>query len=273
MRKSLFVFVTALSLIAFSASAQNRKLKQVMHFEIPGDGGSNGASIAYDPAKKLYYAPMAGNAAFTLAIFNAAGKRISEEDQATIFDVRGMWYNPAMKAICGNAYADGGWVRYQTNTKGIPTETTALLEGQYQPTEQSVGVYDAKSGMVYFLSGAFLVAYDKKGEEKTRTMLTTPALKNLDMEAENYQTLKDGEELPSGYNTTAPIFTGLPGAEIGLLNVEEKQVELYNRKTGKLTQKWKLPEEATCYDSFNFAYANGMVWLFDKDTRSWTAYK
>jgi hypothetical protein len=69
------------------------------------------------------------------------------------------------------------------------------------------------------------------------------------------------------------FYTGIPNAEFGLLNVMQRQVELYNEKTGLLTQKLKLPDDLPTWPAFNFGYANGTYWAFDQDTRTWTGYK
>ena len=81
------------------------------------------------------------------------------------------------------------------------------------------------------------------------------------------------EMQPSGYNTTNMVITGLPGSELGFLNADEKQIELYNIKTGLLIKKLQLPKMAVTEKIFNFAYANGIFWLFDMDSRTWTGYK
>jgi hypothetical protein len=40
-----------------------------------------------------------------------------------------------------------------------------------------------------------------------------------------------------------------------------------------MTQILKLPDTATTEGMFNFAFANGIYWLFDMETRIWTGYK
>ncbi len=75
------------------------------------------------------------------------------------------------------------------------------------------------------------------------------------------------------YNNSHLIYTGIAGAEFGVLNYLEKQVELYNAKTGKLSKILKLPEDMQVYGSLNFAYTNGIYWFFDKDERTWLGYK
>jgi hypothetical protein len=82
-----------------------------------------------------------------------------------------------------------------------------------------------------------------------------------------------GETLGEDYSSNVLIYTGVPKAEFGLLNLVERQVEMYNRKTGLLTQKLKLPAELPTWPAFNFSYANGIYWAFDQETRIWTGYK
>ena len=74
------------------------------------------------------------------------------------------------------------------------------------------------------------------------------------------------------YNATSIAFTGIPKSEIGLLNVVENQVELFNLE-GLLTKVLKLPQDALAYEMFNFSYCNGIYWLFDKENRKWVGYK
>jgi hypothetical protein len=82
-----------------------------------------------------------------------------------------------------------------------------------------------------------------------------------------------GETLSEDYSSNVLIYTGIPKAEFGLLNVVEKQVELYNRKTGLMTQKLKLPADLPTWPMFNFSYTNGIYFTFDQETRIWTGYK
>jgi hypothetical protein len=40
-----------------------------------------------------------------------------------------------------------------------------------------------------------------------------------------------------------------------------------------MTSRLELPETASVNKSFNFAFANGMYWLFNMEERIWTGYK
>jgi hypothetical protein len=60
---------------------------------------------------------------------------------------------------------------------------------------------------------------------------------------------------------------------LGFLCVDFKEIGLYSIKTGLLTKTLSLPTEAPAELTFNFAYANGIYWLFDMEARTWYGYK
>jgi hypothetical protein len=266
--KRITLFLLSICMLHF-ANAQTAKpvakktLKKVMEFVMPGEDGSNGGSVAYHPTFKKYYIPMVGNASYPLATFDAKGKLLDEQVAGN--DLRGLWYNPKTKKVEGNCYNDGGWVAYKLNAKGEINNTTETLhEGMKQPIDQSVGVYNSKADKVYFLTTTGVSIYNMDAqEEKTMDLKTAKDADPLIFDNDNEY-----------YNTTSLIYTGLPKAEIGLLNVLDKKIELFNGVTGIKTTEWILPDTvAELKQSFNFAYCNGMVWLFDKENRKWVVYK
>ncbi len=256
-------FLAALLFIAaINGAAQNRSLKKVLELVMPGDAGNNGASVVYHPLQKKYYCAFAGNATYPLAAFDGKGKLLTPEDITTGFDVRGMWYNSKTKTIQANGYDDFGWTNLIIDKQGIPTGNEVFLAGLNQPDVQSVGIFNDKLQKVYFLKDISIVQYDLKGTELTTKQLFPKIVGDEQM----------GEGLPGDYNTTA-IYTGILKGEIGLLNNTNKTIELFNLATGKPSFTWQLPDDIPDNSLFNFAYANGMVWLFDKALRTWNGYK
>jgi hypothetical protein len=250
----------------------NKELKvisteKVMDMEIPA-GGANGASIAYHPKEKLYYAAQAGNMEFPLVIFNANGKVVSGEEQKTLIDVRGLWYNPKTKQLEGNAYKDFGWFSYDLNNNGIPVKLNRKKEGSYQPDDNSAGVLNTDDNEVLFLDGLNIVCYSTEGTDKRKSIQLHFGAMN-----ENDATTLSVTDFEQTYNTRSIIYTGTKGAEIGLLNVAKKQVELYDIKSGYMSQVIKLPIEFEVETYFNFSYSNGIYWVFDKQKRIWNGYK
>ena len=270
-------------LLPFFLNAQLVKtLKKTIELKMPGIAvpskvtgedslpGKRGGSVVWHPLQKKYYAAFAGNYSFPLAVFDITGKRLSGDDLTTLEDLRGLWYNPTLKKICGNGYNDNGWFSYKLDAKGIPVESEVYAEGKNQPDEQSIGVFNAKSNMVCFLYGENIYMYnaDAMQEEDSTIRLYPGISKKEDIDEDN-----DGSFLSEDYSYNVLIYTGIPKAEFGLLNVVERQVELYNKKTGLLTQKLKLPADLPTWPAFNFSYTNGTYWAFDQETRIWTGYK
>ncbi len=273
MRKIFFTLL--LSLPVLMNAQVIKTLKKTIELTMPGTvddsmPGTRGAAVVWHPVQKKYYAAFAGNQGYPLAVFNLAGKRLSGDDQTALVDTRGLWYNPGFKKICGNGYSDIGWFSHTLDTKGIPTESEIYAGGMNQPGEQSIGVFNERSNMVYFLYGQNIYVYNAESmQEEDSTIRLHPGISIATDIVED----DDGKTLSEDYSYNVLIYTGIPKAEFGLLNVVEKQVELYNRKTGLMTQKLKLPSDLPTWPAFNFSYTNGTYWAFDQDTRIWTGYK
>jgi hypothetical protein len=271
------LFLSLLFLSPFLLPAQTVKsLKKTITLKMPKTAdddmpGTRGASVVWHPVQKKYYAAMAGNVAYPIAVFDAAGKRLSDDDVECQVDVRGLWYNAKTKKLSGNGYGETGWFSYSLDENGIPYEAEVLYEGQNQPGDQSVGSYNTAKNMVYFLSGQQVKVYNNMAEEVTDSTVRFYAgvAKKADINEDDDKTYLNEDD----YNQTTLIYTGIPKAEFGILNIMENQVELYDRKSGLLTRVLKFPEDATTEASFNFAYTNGTYWLFNMETRIWTGYK
>lgn len=239
--------------------------RKVMEVKIP-EGGANGASVVYHPKEKLYYAAQAGNASFPLVIFDESGNVLSPVEQSTLIDIRGLWYNPRTKDIGGNGYAQNGWFSYELDKKGMVESINIFKKGRYQPDDHSPGVLNTEENEVLFLNGLNIDCYTTDGEEKRKTI-------QLYIGKKTPADAGTGSSFESNYNTRSLIYTGKEGAEIGLLNIAEKQVELYNIKTGYMTRIVKLPLSFKPESFFNFSYSNNTYWVFNKNTRYWIGYR
>ncbi len=274
MKKNILFLTAVICFTTLSKAQTTQKLKKVIELKMPKTvddemPGTRGAGVAWHPIQKKYYVSFAGNKDYPLAIFNATGKRLSADAQTTLIDTRGLWYNTATKKICGNGYADNGWFSYKLNTLGLPNSMDVDFAGQNQPNEQSVGAYNLLKKQVLFLEGSQIWAYNDKAiadENKTAIHWGLTAKEGIAAD-------EDVTEAPQGYNTSTLIYSGIPNAEAGILNIVNKEVELYSLKTGFLTQKLKLPDDAVVEATFNFALANGIYWFFNMEQRVWIGYK
>lgn len=277
--KKCIAFIVALALFSStSLLAQNRTLKQVIELKMPKTvdddmPGTRGAGVCWNPLTKKYYAAFCGNMAYPMAVFDVAGKRISEDDLTTMQDIRGIWYNTTANRIMANTYRDLGWISYDLDPKGIPKDFKTKYEGMNQPTEQCVGSYDNKLKQVFFLYGSKVLRYSSGTATANPVAVDSVQIhwgrKKVDGPGED----EDAEVSNEDYNYTNVIATNIPGSEIAVLNTNLYQVELYNIKDGFLRQTLKLPETAKAEPSFNFAYSNGIWWLFDMERRTWVGCK
>jgi len=272
--KKLFLLLPAFTItILVQTQSAAQSLKKVLELKMPKKAdddmpGTRGASVTWHPIQKKYYAVFAGNIDYPLAVFDDKAKRISDDDLTAMIDSRGLWYDPVAKLITGNAYKDYGWFTYKLDSKGLPTDIEILTLEMAQPDDQSVGAYNPAGERVLFVSHSQVYMYDTDGELQDSLMIHWNR-KKADGPADD----EDAGESPEDYNSTTVVYTGIKGAELGFLNITNKQIELYDIKTGYLTKKLSLPETATPEATFNFSYANGMYWLFNMDLRKWVGYK
>lgn len=270
--KKLFLLLVIIVTV-FSAAAQPvspKLLKKSLTITMPRTledsmPGTRGASVVWHPLQKKYYAAMAGNSRYPLGVYDATGKKLSTDELNCEADVRGMWYNSLKKQIQGNSFSDYGWFAHTLDAKGIPVSTDIFLEGMNQPGDQSVGAFSLARQQVLFLDEGEIFFYSMNGDESDFSQQIHWGHTKADGVLDEMMT-------PEDYNTTV-VYTGLKGSELGFLNITEMQIELYNIADGFLTKKLKLPEDAPMNAMFNFAYTNGMYWLYNIETRIWTGYK
>ncbi|MFN8285846.1 MAG: hypothetical protein U0V74_03780 [Chitinophagales bacterium] len=220
--------------------------------------GTNGAGLAYDPVKKLYYSAFAGNVSYPMVVFDAKGNVVSA-DASTIIDVRGLWYNAKTSSIEANGYAEFGIVKYAFDKKGIPVSTTPIFSGKNQPDDNSVGVFDPVHNEILFLemdeNYATIYRYSRStGKEVGKIEL-------------------DELDYLGSYNNTAIAYTGIKGAEIAIVDYEVAIIYLFDVSSGKMVKQVTLPLDAVVEERFNFTFTNGMFWFFDTAYREWVGYK
>lgn len=270
------IFLTAILFITIAATAQvkTRALKKVAELQMPDTAGNTyhgtrGGSVAWHPLQKKYYASMAGNYNYPLAVFDATGKRLSDDFQSSLIDVRGLWYNPITKTIHGNGFDTVGWFSYKIDAKGMVTDLNSVLEGRNQPDKQCVGAYNPLARTVLFLYNGEVIPYELNNATPTGRNTTI----YWGVSAKTDQSDDESGANAGNYNSTTIVYTAIPKAQYGFLNTVSAQIELYDAGTGLLTQVLTLPADAPTPDSFNFAYTNGTYWIFDMNNRVWLGYK
>lgn len=262
---SLTASALALGLYSFSVNGSvesNGTFKTSIMLQMPGESGTNGAGVAYNPGKKLYYAVFAGNMDYPITVFDAKGKIKECLITNAGFDARSFWYNKTTNNVMGLCFSEGGVVKFQLDKKGLlATSPETIKEGMFQPSEQSAGSYNEKGNEMYFLnSSTGMIEVWNAAQWGT---LKRSFKINCTMNGNN-STVSDD------YNTSV-IYTGIKKKEVALLNVPARAIEFYNETTGDFTERKSLPKTLD-FDlrySFNFSYANNMFWIFNINNRTW----
>ena len=164
MRRIIFFTIMFFAASNTLQAQLKQTLKKVIELKMPKTAedsmpGTRGASVVWHPVQKKYYAVMAGNAGYPLAVFDATGKRISDDDVTAMNDTRGLWYNPETKEISGNGYGETGWFKYVLDKKGIPESGPIILEGLKQPDGQCVGSFHTLRKEVIFIYNGTVSLY------------------------------------------------------------------------------------------------------------------
>jgi hypothetical protein len=270
--KNLGLFC-CLSIMCLQLNAQTQKLRQVQILEMSGSNkdimsGINGAAVAWHPQQKKYYSAMAGNEEFPFCVFDVKGKRLSADSLNCNIDLRGLWFNAENNSIQANGFGTTGFFQYHLDGKGLPQLLSTHATGMKQPNIQAVGNYDVAKARIIFLDLDQVTYYDQEGnlQEEALTIHWGRTKSDPPLESLVAQT-------PQEYNITTVIYTGINGAELGFLNADKKQIELYNQKDGFLSKVLKLPEDTPVKLNFNFSFANNIYWLFDTEKRQWYGYR
>ncbi len=274
MKRIILLLTTLLFTAAVNLTAQTLKpLKKVQELKMPKTAeddmsGKRGASVVWHPVQKKYYAVFAGNSRFPLAVFDVNGKRLSDADMVAMADTRGIWYNSYSKSIFGNGYGETGWFEYKMDSKGMVTDVEVSREGMIQPNGQCIGVYNSEDKQVMFLYESQVYMYSNNG-----IFLDSMTIHWGRKKADGAGEFEEPYLAHEDYNNYSMVYTGIKGQELGFENLTLKQIELYDIKTGFLTKILPLPELPDTEGNFNFAYANGIYWLFDIGKRTWMGYK
>ncbi|MFZ9717905.1 MAG: hypothetical protein ACO3BD_00990 [Chitinophagaceae bacterium] len=252
-------------------------MREVLRLQMLNGAGTIGAGVAFHGKYRYYYASIAGNLKHPMAIFNIVGERVSPGDLATMFDTRGIWFNPAAKTIQASGFGGYGITSYVIDEYGIPYNTQAVFTGNWMPDDQASPTMNPRDTTLYILDKNIIRAYHpssgKALHEKNITVKPGVFKPKPPRPNQPPVVVPPPDTLLKRYNNTSIAFTPFLNAEIGLLNIEEKAIELYSRAEGIMTQKLLLPQDAPVSKRLNFSFANNIYWLFDARNRVWIGYR
>lgn len=236
-------------LAAFAQAPKNTAVKQST-YTFESSDGTNASAVVWVPQHNLYLTAIAGNAEYPLEGFRSTGNNVFSG--LTDLDLRGMWYDAKSNHLYANAAGEAGWYKVALGDKGKPDGQWELVcEGQNQPDFQSVLTTTGKLVVAYG-DGMFYFYNAKNGKLKKEAELSGYSGSSL--------------------NNTTVCYTGNAKYPLALLDAAEGRVVYYNMK-GASVGMTTLPNDAVTSEMFRFAFANGLAWLYDTDTRTWTSYK
>lgn len=273
--KRITAIVTAILFTAGLMPLQAQKtLVSSVTIQLPEGDGANGGAVVWHPVTKKYYTTIIGNAIYAMGIYNANGKPFKENIEAEN-DYRGFWYNPVSKRIEFNCYDSGGIGYFTLDGRGMVTAKNVAFSGMNQPQDQNVGVYYPPGNhIIYLNTGTFTVEkYSAKTGLPAGTLTTIRVGCKKQSEADKMDVDTEASRWESR-NMNSVQYTGMPKAELAILNYDDRIIELYDQKTGLMSSKYfKIPDSITIHLNFNFCYNNGLWWFFNKDERKWVGCK
>jgi hypothetical protein len=240
-----------------SLSDVQLKPKLSLSLELQSDAGFNGAAVAWHPLYEKYYTLIAGNAEFPIEVFDIKGKHLQTRDAGQ--DCRGLWYNFTYEYLEANTYETHDIISYEFEGDGFLSEDQPYEELYELPIwdPQAVIALDVERNSYVWYNyeeNVLIFVSTETGDEEEVLPLDLPVDKEF-------------------INSNTVIYTGITGAEYGLLNIDAKQVYLINKTDGKVSATVQLPAQAVVGDAFRFSFANGHVWIFDADERRWDGFK
>jgi hypothetical protein len=203
----------------------------------------------------MYFTVIAGNSDYPLEGFDENGK--STYSNYVGVDSRGMWYNTKTKKLEINQIGEAGWASIKFNSAMTSHEAKQIKTGQFQPGMHSCGTYypPMKSVIFFNQDNSSIDFYNYKNPDK---------MTSLKLEFKT-----DFAEL---YNETFIGYTGKKGYEFALFNAEMNML-VYFDTNGQETATTQLPLNPAPQSFLLFSYANDRAFLYDTETRTWTAYK
>ncbi len=268
MKNLTLLFLVSLIYATPSYARKARTLNKVLILKAGRTGGANGTAVAWNPEKKLYYGGITGNTYFPMFAFNSDGKAISDNLLETMFDLRGLWYNPISKTLQVNGFREYGLGEYTLDENGFPESVKKMKAPSYQPNKQCTGAFDsASNSIIYFDYSTVRIVKQPLTGDTTSVELHLGVKKKKKIKQHQNATER------KNYNENTCIIVTGKSSLLGLLNVKDKQIDLYDLQTGLLKKQLKIPADAPVESSLNFGYCNGIYWLFDKKKREWIGYQ
>ncbi|MCC6372185.1 MAG: T9SS type A sorting domain-containing protein [Bacteroidia bacterium] len=255
MKKIYSLLMPALLLMFGTTTAQTTYTSAISDITLQCSGGTaNRTGVAYNPCLNLYYSVNAGSGSYPIETFGPnGGSSLSSTSQTS--DYRGLWWNNVNNRLEGNTYNSGGVYSNTLNTNGYATSTTTFVSSSTMPNAQSMGMAGIANNIIYYYNSGTVYRYNKT----SNALISSNAISGLPVATSNL-------------NSYGIIYTGFPGADVGVYDYINRAIYFLNSTTSAYTASCSLPTSAPNPSTFRMGFANNRFFLYDSGTSQWLGY-
>jgi len=216
--------------------------------------GGMGVSVVWNPGMKRYYAAVSGNGERWLFMYDEKGKAL-KSPYLLPFDPGSLWLEGAGKIL--KSYASGMEGLYVIHLReGLPAYAENIFYALHNPVAIGNGAWAGRKKEMWYYHDKAIFRY------KIRHAHHRPPL-HLDI-----------DDFDNELNSMGVVYTGIRNAEIGLYDRGQHRILLYNSRSGRCTKILQILDDngpkPLCGD---FAYTNGLFWLYSRETGNWHGYR
>jgi len=253
MKRNLFV-VLALA-IQYSMAQPTQDISHRISLTASQARGSMGVSVVWNSAEKRYYSAVSGGQEKLLLLYDEQGK-LNHTPYHLEFDPGALWFESGGTALGSSASGIEGLYKIHLRS-GLPAFTENVYYAIHNPVCIGTGAWVSRKKEVWFYHDKTVYRF-KIGRAK-RVIPIALDIADFDNEL----------------NVMSMIYTGIKKREIGLYDYGQNRILLFNAKTGRCSYTLNIKQDGhenlrpLCGD---FSYANGIYWLFDRETGIWHGY-
>jgi hypothetical protein len=216
--------------------------------------GGMGVSVVWNPGLKRYYSAVSGTGEKWLMIFNQQGQSI-RNPYLLPFDPGSLWIEGSGNYL--RSYAAGMEGLYVIHLReGLPAYAENIFYALHNPVAIGNGAWVSKRKEMWYFHDKTVYRYKIRNAYHR-----TPLQLDLD-------------EFENEINSMGMVYTGIRQSEIGLYDRGQHRILLFNARNGKCSRILQIADESgpkpLCGD---FAFANGLFWLYDRETGIWYGYR
>lgn len=250
----LFGLFICLLLPLYLVSQPIQTLRPLTQLISDQPSGGMGVTVVWNPAVKRYYAAVSGSGDRWLFIYDQKGQSV-KAPYLLPFDPGSLWVEAGGNSL--KSYASGMEGLYEIHLReGLPAYAENIFYALHNPVAIGNGAWVRRHRELWYYHDKTIFRY-KTRHAHHRTPI------HLDI-----------DDFENEINSMGMVYTDIKNGEIGLYDRAQHRILLYSSRNGRCTRILQIMDEngpkPLCGD---FAYANGIFWLYDRETGNWQGYK